>query len=357
MSQTLESKIESSLLCRQTDGKQAFVHDTYKEYFLAKFFADRINNNKLSIKDAYQKFWSYVEDKKLWDLEKLSDDECRALLPAWNNVLLYLAGMLKAEKARTFVSIASRSYKVAEKKLNSEEYNPFFDNIYFISGFIINSKIAGEDFGKINKLLGRENLKSKRAVRPFTNYFSNSDNLDIARDLGNLKKEKVVERLIKSLFNPGNKDICDVLFKLGNLKSEKAVEPLIKYISNHSNPERAYAVFTLSKMGGEKAVESLIWYLSDPVKRVQEAAAFYLGDMGSEKAIEPLIKYFSNSSNPRRYYVLEALGKLGNRDMINRLKVLTRKHYPYKGNYAIHLIHRRLKPQGYIAPQTKELAA
>jgi len=51
--QPLEPRIESSLLYTKPDGMQAFVHDSYRDHFLAKYFADRVNDGRLSTIDFY----------------------------------------------------------------------------------------------------------------------------------------------------------------------------------------------------------------------------------------------------------------------------------------------------------------
>jgi hypothetical protein len=77
MSQTPEPEIESSLLCRQTDGKQAFVHDTYKDFFAAKEVIRRLEDGSLdfasfhnmigfkgrgSVSSNYQKSYHFLRE-------------------------------------------------------------------------------------------------------------------------------------------------------------------------------------------------------------------------------------------------------------------------------------------------------
>jgi len=78
----------SSLLYSKGKDKE-FIHDSYFEFFLARYFADNINSGILSIKDAYVNFWSYEEDAKLWGLPK--DKEWRAILPSYVSIILNLA--------------------------------------------------------------------------------------------------------------------------------------------------------------------------------------------------------------------------------------------------------------------------
>ena len=125
MPQTLEPRIESSLLYRE-NGIDKLIHDSYFEFFLAKYFADKINSGGLSIKDAYVNFWSYEEDAELWGLHR--DKEWRAVLPNWKQVLLFMISMLKTEKAKEMVGIISEDYFKAKKIISKERYNPFLDD-------------------------------------------------------------------------------------------------------------------------------------------------------------------------------------------------------------------------------------
>lgn len=54
---TLEGKTESSFLYICEDSTQAFVHDTYRDFFLAKYFATEINSGRFSIQQDYIKQW------------------------------------------------------------------------------------------------------------------------------------------------------------------------------------------------------------------------------------------------------------------------------------------------------------
>jgi len=44
--QTLEPRIESSLLYTRGDGRHEFVHDSYKDFFLAKYLAEETNSGR-----------------------------------------------------------------------------------------------------------------------------------------------------------------------------------------------------------------------------------------------------------------------------------------------------------------------
>ena len=53
---------------------------SFAETLVAEEFAEAINSGRLSVEDAYNNFWSYEEDSKLWNLA--GDKRWRSILPA-----------------------------------------------------------------------------------------------------------------------------------------------------------------------------------------------------------------------------------------------------------------------------------
>lgn len=124
--------VESPLLYKGNDRTSVFLHDTYRDFFIAKYFAEEINSGRMSVKDAYVNYWSYVEDKKLWGLEALDDEDCRALLPAWKNIFPFLVEQLNYDKIHELTRYISKNYLHALEKLSDGVYNPFEEDIYFL---------------------------------------------------------------------------------------------------------------------------------------------------------------------------------------------------------------------------------
>lgn len=60
-SSSLDARIESPLIFTHPDGIQSFVHDTYGGFFLAKYFAQRITEETMSIREFYEVFLFLLE--------------------------------------------------------------------------------------------------------------------------------------------------------------------------------------------------------------------------------------------------------------------------------------------------------
>jgi HEAT repeat protein len=207
----------------------------------------------------------------------------------------------------------------------------------------------------------------KRALADF--YFFDPEDLDyslltvvsrLTTDNEIVSKE-TVKLFIDYIFNPSNPYRESAIEALGEIGSEEAVKPLLDYISNPANPGRAQALDSLVEIGNKGAVKPFIDYLSNPSNPGIQWALIALGKIESEETVNPsiLIECMSNLNNSRRKRVINTLTDKGNKGGIKILKTLLHDYWSYNEDMydAIHSIHQRLKPQGYIAPQTKELAA
>jgi len=174
--------LESSLIFTKEDKTQAFVHDTYLEFFLAKSFAQKINSGKLPVKDAYERFWSFEVDEDSFGVGG------RSILPAWHPTIKYLSEMLGESHARELTNVLTSSFFEAKNKMKSYEVNPFNDDLILFADCcnslqIKNKRLrertvtsllkAYDDFPNIIKgaliAIGGEEV-SKRIV---TDYYSN----------------------------------------------------------------------------------------------------------------------------------------------------------------------------------------
>ncbi len=102
----------------------------FDEFLIAQEFVEPINSKQISVTDAYTYYWSYVEDKKIWGLEELADDECRALLIDWHPVLMQLVPYLELPRAKEVVRVIRKPYFKVKKMIHGRDYNPMIDNLF-----------------------------------------------------------------------------------------------------------------------------------------------------------------------------------------------------------------------------------
>src|SRR3989338_7022001 len=114
MAQTLDEKLEqtnnadstnliaSPLVYTYTDGKHGFVHDTYRDFFLAKWFADEINEGRMIVLNAYINYWISAEETL--------DGMMRLDVDKWSSKFTFFPWMLAIESAEAFVGLLFDSF-------------------------------------------------------------------------------------------------------------------------------------------------------------------------------------------------------------------------------------------------------
>lgn len=376
----LESRIDSSLLCTREDGTQDFVHDSYKSFFIAKWFANRINDGRLSVEEAYKKYWSYEEDAELWNLPK--DREWRALLPAWKNVLLHTAVMLDNDKAKDLVDAISKYHINFRKLLGGRNYDPFADDFFLaISNTHISSK---KDFPKIESPRVTEDEVREKKEDTLTEYtdpedlwtedfeldgYENEGECDdpvclMGLYLDSIQSKKAMDRLVSYLSDlrsdeVGFEDLVDYLSHDSNPRINDVAEAivernengvvneLVKYIRN-LNKEAADTAWSVIPGGYKREIP---WYSYQ-----REDAIRALSRIPSDTAKKALIEYLIDPANPQRDFAANILSTERSRKIILTILSLPGEAYNGYMSEVVHSIHQRLKPQGYNPP-VKRLVA
>jgi len=246
--QTLEQTLsEVEPILREVDGRFSFSHPSFQEVLTARQFADEINSGKLSVRDAYVNFWSYdeingpsgvkeryadwrdwdlvwmglIKDKRLWDSEKLADNSCKILLPAWRNVLLYMAGILESDKAQELMDIINENYLKCKQK--------FYENLR-IKGPLVS-------YPPVTFL--------KHMKRPERQYHLSYDDLffvasfiGASKNRGNLKTEIITKELIEISWFWDTRETGDKsLVALADIGDNEAIDFLVRYIQNKVKKE------------------------------------------------------------------------------------------------------------------------
>ena len=348
--------IEPILRC--TDGVFQPSHPSFQEVLTAAQFADEINSGALSVEDAWKYVWSYKENAELWNLPQ--DREWRALLPAWQNVLLFLIGQLDDETAGRLVDIVAEGYFQTEGIVDKKKYNPYFDDLAFagrlashqkrkddirLDGLVAALVLYGKELGDGEdtiKALG--NIRSEKAIDFLIGYVRDydfsfgskysylaakalaeigteraigflvdsigaEDEDDVAtRVLGETKSDLTISLLLKLLDNPHYTFQKNVIWILGEIKSERAVPKLLEYIQNDHNRYLSHAFQALGKIGTEAALDALCKYLKDNTKRYRCEAMDTLGNLAQESAIPIYACCLQDQDQLLRFGACAALG-------------------------------------------------
>jgi len=163
--QSLEPRISSSLLSTRADGTQHFVHDNYKDFFLAHWFAEQIHSGNLSIQDAYIQFWSYEEDPELWGLD--TNKIWRSILPSWRTAVSYFHDFLLPRYAKELENLVLSSFRMSEDTIDYG-YNPFGDDQFILGIDYADDLITGTFGSYLPSGSGEKGpcLKDRLALEP-----------------------------------------------------------------------------------------------------------------------------------------------------------------------------------------------
>ena len=138
--------------------------------------------------------------------------------------------------------------------------------------------------------------------------------------------------IISSCVPPSNEIITDINItnsdplyqRLYNHQDRQNVDSVLTFF-DHPNPTyRLTAVKAMASMQSDVAIDSLVIRLADPVLEVRTAAAYALGQIGNAETVDPLMNAFVNKDtvdvdNRFNSTILEAIGKTGNKSLLNAL--------------------------------------
>ncbi len=358
---TLEQITETGIFSLGTSGfHREFV--PFDEELTAESFAEEINSGRLSVQDAYRNFWSYEEDAELWGLPK--EQEWRALLPAWKNILSYILLLLKPSPALELADIAYNQEK-EYRSLSSFGFDPFNEDLCLILkniprgnpqiskrfqeivsrfekgldssyGFELNDAIS------ILISIGDDNAVSSLKQRLHDHRYSplheGSYDWELSWDieealkkigsptalkaLGQYENEVSINYWIDYLSDP-NKDKRKAFMALAEIGGEQSVSFLEKVVHTGHPIERHYAIITLGAIGGDRAAKCLSDLMTmegkEELPYTVDALCRIRGDIGEES----LHKYFANPKRVQSFLAAEALSQIADdqniREVVNRL--------------------------------------
>ena len=287
---------------------------------------------------------SYVQERAATALgnignEKATDSLINALktdinLSVRTTAAFALGGILneKAIEALIDVLISEENNKIQTVIL----FILFINNVEIRNKIKISDKtieLLINDFSKY-KQDKRNNIsfilrisKSEKIIEPLIKMLFNNKENDVrtsaAKLLGDLGGEKGFDPLIKALATEKDNNVRRIIYRaLGDVGTEKATEVLIEALTCEKDYKvRDTIVLSLKNVGTEEVIPHLIKTLTeDENSVVQGNAAQALGVIGSKKAIKPLIKTLNTTKeNKVQWKIAFALGKLGYDEAINSI--------------------------------------
>jgi hypothetical protein len=398
---TLDQITQTGMFTLDANLKAMPVMLSLGEELVAEEFAQEINAGRISIEDAYKHFWSYVEDKELWGLNVLSDEDCRALLPAWRNVFIDLFEIIDYNLKIKFSYLTTKNSFNFQSLFGQskifEHYSPFEDDLFltarlFLSNFNQNQSLHEDCLAQLPlDLLEYMNLFYDNLKRVESDsIMSKKDQLRRTYELDGIRSviaEVIFDALgtdvmkIPSICLKGLKKAYSKLFAQKEEPLRNSAYSIYKLIydrpeiirirekenSSLSLPED-YAKMREVLIKGETlgilwacdsiieagspsaAAPDLIKCFQNPKCYPDEGVLQALTNIGTEEVISFFHSYLAiKIYHPyKKTDVLKSLGKIGNRSTVQVISQYLGDRFLRPDTYrAINQIHQRIKPQGY----------
>ena len=116
--------------------------------------------------------------------------------------------------------------------------------------------------------------------------------------------------------------------KLYDYQDKQELDSLLSF-TNHFDPSYRYLVANgLASFQSKEGLDSLYKLLYDPVMKVRTAAAYAIGQVGEASSSKELLEAFKSKdtldvNNPYNAAILEAIGKLGGRNLLPALATVS----------------------------------
>jgi hypothetical protein len=132
----------------------SFLNITYQEGLTAKQFAEEIKSGKLTVKEAWENYWSYKIDFKPMGITDISEEYRRAFLQEWRKMILLQTNFLDRISCEKIIDEGLKSFVNFNKKyFQRRESNPFIEDMLYISLFAGKSNISKEKHQEITNCM------------------------------------------------------------------------------------------------------------------------------------------------------------------------------------------------------------
>jgi hypothetical protein len=331
------TKVESTgLFALDSAGSISPAMFSLGEELVAEEFTRHINSGWLSISEAYNNYWSYVEDKRLWGLEQWDDISCRCLLPGWERIIISTAQKIDNSKIVELLDVISQDYMLYERKLALYEDKKAISKDDLIIPESLNFKTVNESISK---------TRFRKRYNPF---YSNMVFSAKIIELLNLPLKKESEILFASVANPfmldlhnrQSHDLSDYpedrefeyrFWKAGSFGVPRMVIECEQWASENYDVDNMFSYFDISNMEYLQKYPfkyeymspiTMIRYLDEPDSELRNWAIFQLSRShdgrfkinnreDKKEFIDRSIKLITENKFKYVGIIMEALGVLG----------------------------------------------
>ncbi|MDP2749993.1 MAG: HEAT repeat domain-containing protein, partial [Nanoarchaeota archaeon] len=288
----LEKIAETGIFFEDNNKSLHSTMVSFNEQLTAQEFAAEINSGRLSVREAYDNFWSYEEDKELWGVEG------KSLLPDCKKVLIGTATMLESEKCHELISIVAESYfntkKDGQENGQIRIYSPFISDLVLASKLITNDP---------RKEIIKNDFVTDEISRLASECWIGDDLFDVSVDVSD---SPLIKYMVWHAVGQNDMRLLDKIEKIG----QNAIPALINYMTDKSTCRRSHPMSVLANIGGEKVFQFLMDYAKNRNNTKREYAAEHLGKFNDKKAVPLLIELYLDNFYYERHRLIDALAEI-----------------------------------------------
>jgi hypothetical protein len=316
--ESLLSDVEPIL--RDSDDTFQFSHPSFQDVLTANQFALEINSGQLSIKDAWMHYWSYTEDKKLWQLEDLADDCCRSALPSALQIIKFTIPLIDRSRAKELYALVTNSYFVLEERKKSDAAKKTVSRRSFLSRIAKMIKL-GKSHEEISK---KEDYRFNPFLDTMFSFFAYI--ADVAKD-EDIKH--ITDLVVDSIENTKdevlpNRYFFDILGRIGNMEATNALLRIIDDPYTRINQIQLISFLPRYQTKYARIQRNLAEIIKSGYKAKTRAVSGYL-HIPLENPIEDLEPYIPSSREIKEKKLKKELDATANEDISKVIEKLEDK--------------------------------
>ncbi|MBU1704406.1 MAG: hypothetical protein KJ922_03505, partial [Nanoarchaeota archaeon] len=143
--------VMGSNLVTFTNSRIQFMHRTLQEYFAARHIAKEVREGHITTQQVWEDYVSFREPATRWFSTQLIDGPNRGLLPAWDQTMIFLSGLLQPRELDALIETMLEPYFAMHQNngfaevfmgisySHPEAYNPFNSNFFMACDMLTHS--------------------------------------------------------------------------------------------------------------------------------------------------------------------------------------------------------------------------
>ncbi|MEE9525787.1 MAG: HEAT repeat domain-containing protein [Candidatus Woesearchaeota archaeon] len=351
---SIEQIVETGTVSLDSEGRVHREMHAFDEPLIAQEFLEAINNDEISVEDAYEHYWGYTVSKYKKEFRKYDNsDKLKILSLFWKRILLNMAPKLYPKKVDQITNFILEPYLEA-KKISEAVKDYFLDRLYFAIKFknsSSNKEWSNADFFSdqfIDELKNNEELS-----KPWKPDLMRNALISTLIDIGRPKDMDYIFAYLRE--HAGGRSTIHVTGELNGIRMENS-KPLVeqtierfkqdilkfsnrkvlekpKYYTNME--DLIFDVWMFRYIKRKEAIPFLIDYLDTPETPSKDIAFYTLAEVGGAEIISEMKKQMNKRDSSERDIIIQALGKIDSDEVVDYLsELLNLAEHDYRDDWS-----------------------